>query len=130
MSAGVSLVVSSAASGPVTTQPVTPTTTVSSAPSLYLYNVFHTCRGHPACGLNLRSGPGTNYAVVGQLSNKEQVEIVCQTAGQAETNSNGITTDVWDKLAQGSYVTDLYIDTPGSPISSTSSGFTSFIPQC
>jgi len=106
---------------------VQPSPTIESPATYY---VFHTCVNDQQCALNERAGPGTSYPVTGQLHDGDPVKIVCQTAGQLETNSRGITTDVWDKLIQGDYVTDLYIDTPGSPVTGGSTGFTASIPQC
>ena len=128
----------------VTPQPVIPVVTPSSppvstsspapvgtsSPPTFEYQVFHTCRSQQPCGLNIRSGPGTSYEVLGQLQNNQTVQIVCQTAGQLETNAKGVSTYVWDQLLQGGYVSDLYIDTPGSPISTSSSGYTDGIPRC
>jgi len=106
---------------------VQPSPTIESPATYY---VFHTCVNDQQCALNERAGQGTSYPVTGQLHDGDPVKIVCQTAGQLETNSRGITTDVWDKLIQGDYVTDLYIDTPGSPVAGGSTGFTASIPQC
>jgi hypothetical protein len=64
------------------------------------------------------------------LHDGNKVQIVCQAAGQLETNSRGTATDVWDKLIQGDYVTDLYIDTPGSPVTAGTTGFTATIQRC
>ena len=115
------------------TSPTSPTTPVSSSPpagSPQAYYVFHTCVNGRLCDLNTRSGPGTSYQVTGLLHDGDKVQIVCQTAGQLETNSRGTSTDVWDKLLQGDYVTDLYIDTPGSPVTAGATGFTATIQRC
>ena len=50
------------------------------------------------------------------VQNNQQVQIACQTAGQLETNTKGVSSYVWDKLLQGGYVSDLYIDTHGIQI--------------
>jgi hypothetical protein len=126
---------SSGAVGPSvgTTSPISPTTPVGSSPptgSAQTFYVFHTCVNGRLCDLNTRSGPGTSFAVTGRLNDGDQVQIVCQAAGQLETNSRGTATDVWDKLLQGDYVTDLYIDTPGSPVTSGTTGFTTSIRRC
>lgn len=93
------------------------------------YEVFHSCRGD-SCGLSVHSGPGDSYPVTGDLANLEPVEIVCQASGEPKTNTLGISSSVWDKLASGGYVSDLYVDTPGVRLSPTQSGFTQGIPQC
>src|ERR1022692_1790231 len=94
------------------------------------YHVFHTCANGHQGALNVRAWPDTSSPVTGHLHDDDPVQIACQTAGQPETNSHGITTDVWDNLAQGGYVTDLYINTPGSPVTGGSTGFTASIPRC
>jgi tRNA A-37 threonylcarbamoyl transferase component Bud32 len=126
---------SSVAGGPSVgaTSPISPTTPVSSSPptgSAQTFYVFHTCVNGRLCDLNTRSGPGTSFAVTGRLHDGNKVQIVCQAAGQLETNSRGTATDVWDKLIQGDYVTDLYIDTPGSPVTAGTTGFTATIQRC
>lgn len=60
--------------------------------------------------LNVRSGPGTGYSVVGQVSDGQKVTISCQTRGQTITGTYG-TTDIWDKIGPGQYVSDAYIYT-------------------
>lgn len=109
--------------------------TVSPAPgtgssAVFSYKVFHSCRAGNTCGLAVHSGPGLNYQVTGSLQNNQPVQIVCQTTGQLRTNSQGISSYVWDELLRGGYVSDLYIDTQGARISPTMSGFTAGIPRC
>jgi hypothetical protein len=41
------------------------------------------------------------------------VDIVCQTRGEAVSGKDGSSSTVWDKLAQGDYAADFYINTPG-----------------
>jgi serine/threonine-protein kinase len=114
----------------VASNPSTPTANPG-VPASYTYQVFHTCRGpQHVCGLEVRSGPGTAYAATQLLHNNDVVQIVCQTTGEWVTNSKGVSSQVWDKLSQGGYVSDLYIDTPGARVSPTESGFTSSIPRC
>lgn len=108
----------------------TPATSTTPATVTYTFQVFHTCRGQLPCGLHIRKGPGTSYPILGLLQNKQPVQVVCQVLGQAETNSKGVSTDVWDELLDGGYVSDLYINTPGSPISQKTTGFTTYIPRC
>jgi hypothetical protein len=52
------------------------------------------------------------------------VNVVCQTTGELVSASDG-QTDVWDRLTDGGYVTDMYVDTPNSR-----HGFSPPIPQC
>jgi hypothetical protein len=94
-------------------------------PVTYRYYVYHTCaNGH--CGLNIRTGPGyTHYAVTRVLSDGTAVDIVCQTRGESVSGADGSSSNVWDRLAQGDYAADFYIDTPGM-----TGSFSPPIPQC
>jgi surface antigen len=83
----------------------------ASADGSYAYHVYGTC-GENSCELNLRSGPGyTNYQVVGTKHEGDELDIVCQTHGEAVSTSHG-TSDIWDKLSSGSWAADFYVDTP------------------
>jgi uncharacterized protein YraI len=57
--------------------------------------------------LNRRSGPGSSYSVVGSLPSGALAWVVCQRLG-----SKVGTTSVWDRLDDGSWVTDYYVATP------------------
>ena len=107
-------------------QPATVNLTIqASPPPYYVYHVYGTC-ADGGCGLHERSGPGySNYPVVGTLYDGDEVDIVCQTAGELVTPNSGTPSDVWDKLTNGAYVTDVYVDTPG-----TGGNFSPPIPQC
>ena len=78
---------------------------------MYVHHVSGTCRDG-SCGLWERTGPGyTNYARVTLIPEGGEVDVVCQAWG--ETVSNGYySSAVWDKLANGTWVTDFYVDTP------------------
>jgi uncharacterized protein YraI len=54
-----------------------------------------------------RTGPSPSYPLVQLRPKGDDVAVVCQTPGSAVG-----TTRVWDKLNDGSYVTDYYISTP------------------
>ncbi|KAJ2714185.1 hypothetical protein H4R19_001862 [Coemansia spiralis] len=56
--------------------------------------------------VNCRSGPGTGYSVVRGYARGQQVSIACQTTG---TNIFG--NNLWDKTADGCYVSDYYVKT-------------------
>src|SRR5215472_13777697 len=58
-------------------------------------------------GVNARQGPGSNFPVVHGVANNSQIDIVCQVHGEVVNGSN-----IWNKLADGTYVTDFYCDTP------------------
>ena len=60
--------------------------------------------------LNKRSGPGTNYPVVGSVADGTTVTIVCQTPGTPETGQFG-TTSLWDRLDDNTYVSDAFVNT-------------------
>jgi surface antigen len=67
--------------------------------------VYHVVNA-PA-GVQTRKWPGTNFPVVGTIANNSPIEIVCQLHGESINGS-----DIWNKLADGTYVTDYYCDTP------------------
>lgn len=54
--------------------------------------------------LNLRSGPGTDHAVVGLAAPYAVLPLECQTRGEQIGS-----TDRWDKLYGGQYVTHAYV---------------------
>ena len=60
--------------------------------------------------LNKRSGPGTNYPVVGSVPDGTTVTIVCQATGTTETGDWGAT-DLWDRLDDNTYVSDAFVYT-------------------
>ncbi len=94
-------------------------------PTYYVHHVYGTC-ADGGCGLNERSGPGYgSYSSAGMLYDGEEVDIVCQTAGEVLTPNHGTASDVWDKLSNGDYVSDVYVDTPG-----VGGGFSPPIPNC
>ncbi len=55
-----------------------------------------------------RSGPGTIYRTLGILGAGQPIMIVCQVRSSSVINGSGI----WDRLSDGSYVTDYYTTTP------------------
>ncbi|TDO52376.1 uncharacterized protein DUF1906 [Kribbella sp. VKM Ac-2527] len=54
--------------------------------------------------LSRRSGPGTSYSVVGTLPAGSLAWVTCQRSGTKVG-----TTSVWNRLTDGSYVTDYYV---------------------
>ncbi|WP_217167196.1 SH3 domain-containing protein [Streptomyces sp. AC512_CC834] len=62
----------------------------------------------PGYRLNVRSGPGTGYSVVRVLSEGARVAINCQRPGQWVAGPYG-TSNVWDNIGSGQYVSDAYI---------------------
>ena len=94
----------------------TPSSTGYSAPLTrcqYPYQVT------ASAGVNERSGPGTSYPVTGQLPGGALAWAWCQQAGTAVG-----TTKVWDKLRDGTYVSDYNIATPSK------TSYSKPIPRC
>ncbi|GAA4436620.1 M23 family metallopeptidase [Phytohabitans houttuyneae] len=70
--------------------------------------------------LNKRSGPGIANAVVGKLTDGDTVTITCSARGTRHTGRNSYVTDLWNKLSDGSWVSDAYVWTgTGSPVNGT-----------
>lgn len=69
--------------------------------------------------LNVRSGPGTGYAVAGSVADGATVKIYCQATGTTVTGTYG-TSSIWDRIGTNQYVSDAYVNTgysyiPGVP---------------
>ena len=67
--------------------------------------------GHPYLTTDTvrqRSGPGTGYRTLGILPAGQRIMIVCQVRSSSVING----TAIWDRLSDGSYVTDYYTTTP------------------
>lgn len=67
--------------------------------------------GHPYRTTDVvrqRSGPGTGYRTVGILPAGQPIMIVCQVRSGSVING----TAIWDRLSDGSYITDYYTSTP------------------
>jgi uncharacterized protein YraI len=60
--------------------------------------------------LNIRSGPGTGYSIVGTLPGGSQVPIYCQTPGTTVTGTYG-TSNIWDNISNGEFISDAYVNT-------------------
>jgi hypothetical protein len=119
------------ATSPTPPAPPTPPTPPPAPPSLpppppyYVYQVYGTC-ADGGCGLHERTGPGySSFPSVGMLYDGEAVDIVCQTTGELLTPNHGTASTVWDRLTNGFYVTDVYVDTPG-----VGGAFSPPIPTC
>lgn len=59
--------------------------------------------------LNRRAGPGSSYALRGTLPEGSLAWVACQSSGSWVG-----TTAVWDRLPDGSWVSDYYVATPSS----------------
>jgi len=77
------------------------------------YRIYGTCASG-ACGLNERSAPTSQSKKLGTLSDGDRVEVVCQTTGERLPGANGATSSIWDRLDNGAYVSDVYVDTPAT----------------
>ncbi|MFG3552012.1 SH3 domain-containing protein [Streptomyces sp. NPDC047725] len=64
----------------------------------------------PGVQLNVRSGPGTGYAIVRVLPEGATVPVYCQTPGTTVTGPYG-TSSIWDRIGTGQYVSDTYVRT-------------------
>jgi hypothetical protein len=78
----------------------------------FVYHVHGSCTGN-VCGIHERTGPGFAYPIVGSKGEGSEVDIVCQTSGDLVTGTIGGSSAIWDRLTDGYYVADLFIDTPG-----------------
>lgn len=59
--------------------------------------------------VNVRSGAGTNFKIVGKVDDGDNVRISCQQRGTTVTGPFG-KTNLWDKIGSG-YVSDAYVYT-------------------
>lgn len=88
------------------------------------FTVYGTCLTG-GCGLKQRRGPGPAFREVNRgdrLKDGEQVLVVCQTTGPPPA---GYKNRIWDLLANGRYVSDVFVETPNR-----NGGFSSGLPRC
>ncbi|GAA0496166.1 SH3 domain-containing protein [Streptomyces stramineus] len=64
----------------------------------------------PGVQVNVRRGPNTGSQIVKVLAADSRVAIRCQTRGETVSGPYG-TTDIWDSIAPGQYVSDAYVKT-------------------
>ncbi len=69
--------------------------------------------------LYARKGPGTSYPTVRSHASGSTLSVVCQASGKKIGTS-----PVWNRLSNGTWVSDYYVSTPSS------TGFTSALPRC
>ncbi|MFJ9411687.1 peptidase [Streptomyces sp. NPDC101393] len=67
----------------------------------------------PGYYVNVRKRPDTSSPVVRQLSPGSRVDIHCQRRGERCSGPYG-TTDLWDCIGPGQYVSDAYVRTGSS----------------
>jgi len=60
--------------------------------------------------VNLRAGPGTNYSILGSLSDGEVVTVSCTANGTTFTGRKG-STNKWNQLTNGYWMSDAYLYT-------------------
>lgn len=88
------------------------------------YSVYGTCL-EAGCGLKQRSGPGRAFPEVDKRDRIEDgatVRVICQTLGDSP---RGFRNRVWDRLANGRYVSDAFVTTPNR-----GGGFSRGLPKC
>lgn len=84
----------------------------SGGQSYFPYFVIGTCQ-EGECGLPVWSGPGyIGYSLLGSKQDGDEVDVVCQAYGQTQISEYSGSSSVWDKLTNGSWVSDYFIDTP------------------
>ncbi|MFD3487489.1 SH3 domain-containing protein [Streptomyces sp. NPDC058665] len=64
----------------------------------------------PGYRVNVRSGPGTQYSVVRTLPYNVKVPVYCQKPGTSVNGPYG-TSNIWDNIANGEFVSDAYVKT-------------------
>lgn len=66
---------------------------------------------NPNGTVNIRSGPQLSASVVRSAPSGQVVTLVCYVNGDSVTGPWNNTSTVWDRLPDGSYVSDAYVDT-------------------
>ncbi len=88
------------------------------------YRVAGTC-ADGSCILNECSEPAScGLQNVGRLREGQLVDIDCQLRGKKVKAPDGTISFIWDRLASGAYVSDLYVSTP------VTNRFTDDLPRC
>ncbi|MCW8383506.1 hypothetical protein NA749_042485 [Streptomyces justiciae] len=64
----------------------------------------------PGYRVNVRRGPGTQYAISRVLPEGAMVPIYCQTPGETITGPYG-TSNIWDNIDDGEFISDTYVQT-------------------
>ncbi|WZX99461.1 peptidoglycan DD-metalloendopeptidase family protein [Bacillus sp. FSL W7-1360] len=95
--------------------------------SLYNYGRLTTNQGivdsYGWSSINLRSGPGSNYPIVGSRNDGAIISIDCTATGSSFTGRWG-TTNIWNRLTNGQWISDAFVytgvDGPAAPSCSAS----------
>lgn len=69
-----------------------------------------TVRTEGGTGIVQRTGPGTAYGVVGTLADGTAIQIACTTMAETMEGKYG-KSQVWNRLSNGRWVTDVYVHT-------------------
>jgi LasA protease len=89
-------------------------TRVNVGGALYNYGVLGFTQGiidtNGGGTVNKRSGPGTGYAIVGSVADGTTVSVACSANGTTHSGRWG-TTSLWNKLTDGTWVTDAFMAT-------------------
>ncbi|MBM7437506.1 SH3 domain-containing protein [Streptomyces sp. HB132] len=64
----------------------------------------------PGYRVNVRRGPGTQYGIVRTLPYGMSVPVYCQKPGERVSGPYG-TSNLWDNIANGQFVSDAYVKT-------------------
>lgn len=72
-------------------------------------NVYHVTA---TAGLKEHTGPHTTDPTTTTLAHQAAITIRCQTSGELVKPGSDKGSVVWDRLADGGYVSDYYVDTP------------------
>src|ERR1700730_16415086 len=65
--------------------------------------------------VNVRSAPAGTATSVGSLSGGQHVTVICQVTGTT-VNGPGGSTNLWDRLGEGRFVSHSYLTTTTNPI--------------
>ncbi|MGQ5259810.1 N-acetylmuramoyl-L-alanine amidase [Micromonospora sp. ZYX-F-536] len=61
-----------------------------------------------SANLNVRSGPGASYPIVGSVADGATVSVYCQAVGSTVTGPYG-TTSIWNRIGTNRYVSDAFV---------------------
>jgi surface antigen len=91
----------------------------------YRHHIYRTCAYGRACGVRRREGPGLAFAARDLLPDGSEVFVECQTVGDRVIGRDATSTNVWNRLVDGGWVPDYFVDTTGK-----ADRFTTPIPRC
>lgn len=77
----------------------------------YRYHVLGACAASDGCEVGLYAGPGTSFSSLGSRAEGDAVDVACQEMGEAPADL--VPDDVWNRLSDGAWIADRYVDTPG-----------------